>query len=242
MTHAAIEIGREAPARASQFQVSDLVQTSTDEWPGRRAAVVVAQGCPWSCTYCHVPQLQDVALPGQLAWDTVMAHLRRGDGEAWSVVFSGGEPTRQLALVPAMREVRELGLSVGLHTAGAYPARLHDVLPHVDWVALDIKAMPEGYCDITTKPSSGSKAWESLDTAIAWGGPLEVRLTVDPTTHTREAVLSVIQRVRAMGGPTPVLQEARAAGTTEEFRAALAGRRLTDVLNPADLEGVTVRY
>ena len=68
-----------------------------------------------------------------------------------------------------------------------------------------------------------------------------MRLTVDPTTHTRESVLSVIKRVQAMGGPTPVLQEARGEGTSEEFQRALGSQLMTSVLGASDLEGLVVR-
>ena len=44
-----------------------------------------------------------------------------------------------------------------------------------------------------------------------------------------------------MGGPTPVLQEARAEGTSEEFQHALGRQRLVDVLCASDLEGLVVR-
>lgn len=241
MSQVALAFGREDQVVASDLQVSSLVPFTTAEWRGVRCAVVSAQGCPWRCSYCFEPDLQDALSPGAMSWETVSTHLTSRRSEIEAVVFSGGEPTRQLALIPAMREVKDLGLRVGLQTAGAFPGRLHEALPLVDWLALDIKAMPEGYADITTKPASGQKAWASLDLAIAWGGPLEVRLTVDPTTHTRESVLAVARRVKAMGGPAIVLQEASAAGCTPEYRAALAGRRIGDVLTASDLAQFEVR-
>lgn len=240
MTHMAMAVGRDGEVPAADFHVARIEPMDTSEWPWKRAVAVLAQGCPWSCTYCQVPDLQDCDVPGRMPWRDVMTHLGAKAKFLDAVVFSGGEPTRQLALVSAMREARSLGLGVGLHTAGAFPARLHDALKDVDWLALDIKAMPEGYHDITGKHSAGARAWASLDIAIAWGGPLEVRVTVDPTTHTREAVLSVIHRVRAVGGPMPILQEASHAGTSVEFRAALGGRGLVDVMGP-DLDGLVVR-
>ncbi len=241
MSQVAVAFGRDDQVVASNFQVSDLVPFTTAEWRGVRSAVVSAQGCPWRCSYCFGADLQDALAPGAMPWESVMAHLTSRVAEVEAVVFSGGEPTRQLALVPAMQQVKDLGLRVGLQSAGAYPGRLHEALPLVDWLALDVKAMPEGYADITTKPASGQKAWASLDIAIAWGGPLEVRLTVDPTTHTREGVLAVARRVKAMGGPAIVLQEASGVGCTDEYRAALAGRRIGDVLTASDLAQFEVR-
>jgi pyruvate formate lyase activating enzyme len=62
----------------------------------------------------------------------------------------------QRALIPAMRMVRALGFLVGLHTGGAYPGLLARALPHVDWVGLDIKALPSGYAQVTGRAPSRS--------------------------------------------------------------------------------------
>jgi pyruvate formate lyase activating enzyme len=241
MSHVAMLFGLGTEVLADELQIAGFEPFSSVDWPGKLVATVFAQGCPWQCTYCHNTQMQDSQVPGTVEWSTVLAHLASRTGKLDGIVFSGGEPTRQAALVPAMQQARALGFGVGLHTAGAYPARLREALPFVDWLGLDIKAMPEGYQDITGKQASGAKAWQALEIALEWGGELEVRLTVDPTTHTRDGVLSIVRRVQAMGGPTPVLQEARGDGTSEEFQHALGGQVLTSVLSGPDLEGLTVR-
>ena len=38
-----------------------------------------------------------------------------------AVVFSGGEPLMQDAIVPLAEFVREVGLAIGIHTNGCYP-------------------------------------------------------------------------------------------------------------------------
>ena len=221
MSHVAMLFGNDTEVLADEFQIAGFERFSTVDWPGKLVAAVFAQGCPWRCSYCHNASMQDSQVAGAVEWSTVLAHLAHRVGQLDGVVFSGGEPTRQAALIPAMQQVRSLGF--------------------VDWLGLDIKAMPEGYQDVTGKGAAGLKAWQSLEIALEWGGDLEVRLTVDPTTHTRESVLSVIKRVKAMGGPTPVLQEARAEGTSEEFQRALGRQRLVNVLSGSDLEGLVVR-
>jgi pyruvate formate lyase activating enzyme len=241
MSHVAMLFGSDTEVLADQLEIAGFEPFSTVDWPGKLVATVFAQGCPWQCTYCHNSAMQDSRTPGLVQWSTVLAHLANRSGQLDGVVFSGGEPTRQGALIPAMQQARSLGFGVGLHTAGAYPARFREALDFADWVGLDIKAMPEGYEDITGKSVSGAKAWESLKIALEWGGDLEVRLTVDPTTHTRDSVLSVVRRVQAMGGPAPVLQEARGEGTSEEFQHALGAQLITSVLSAADLEGLVVR-
>ncbi len=157
------------------------------------------------------------------------------------MVFSGGEPTAQRDLIPVMQEAARLGFGVGLHSAGAYPGRLRDALRYADWLGLDIKALPEGYAEVTGRSAAGAKAWESLAIALDWGGDLEVRLTVDPTHHTRDTVWAIVNRVTAMGGPMPILQEARPDGTAEAYQRELGGRTLRHVMTAGDLAELVVR-
>lgn len=222
-------------------RVAGLVRFSTVDWPGRLAAVVFLQGCPWRCTYCHNPALLDPRAPGALAWGDVLAFLRSRVGLLDGVVLSGGEPTLHPRLPDAIGQVRELGLGVGLHTGGAWPARLARVLPLVDWVGLDVKHVPGRYADVTGAGPSGAAAWESLRLAVASGVDLEVRTTVDPTVHTRDDVAALARRCAELGAPAPVLQEARPTGARPAYAAALAGRRLTDVVAAGDLPGLRRR-
>jgi pyruvate formate lyase activating enzyme len=116
----------------------------------------------------------------QIPWTDITAFLGRRRGLLDAVVFSGGEPTLQSALPDAARQVRALGFKIGLHTAGSYPRRLAALLPLVDWVALDIKALPHDYSAVTGVPGSGRRAWDSLRILQGSGVAFEVRTTVMP--------------------------------------------------------------
>lgn len=226
---------------ADDFRIGGFEPFSTVDWPDKLVATVFAQGCPWRCTYCHNPESQPLRAPGAVAWAKVAAHLGTRIGKLDGVVFSGGEPTAQRALIPAMSAAAAMGFGVGLHSAGAYPQRLREALGHADWLGLDVKALPEGYEDVTGRSASGAKAWESLAIALDWGGDLEVRLTVDPTHHTRDEVWAIVNRVGAMGGPAPILQEARPDGTSEAYQRELGGRGLRHVMTQGDLAELVVR-
>ncbi|MCW5953832.1 MAG: anaerobic ribonucleoside-triphosphate reductase activating protein, partial [Propionibacteriaceae bacterium] len=207
-----------------------MTRLSTCDWPGKLAATVFLQGCPWRCTYCHNPALLDPTAPGQVPWQQVRELLARRRGLLDGLVFSGGEPTRQPGLPAAMDEVREQGFGVGLHTGGAYPRRLAALLPLVAWVGLDVKALPEQYQRITGVPRSGSAALESLRLVVASGVDHEVRITVDPTVHSAGHVEELVGLIRREGARQVVLQEARPDGTRPEYAEALAGRRFGSVL------------
>lgn len=226
---------------AHDLVIGGLEPFSMVDWPGHLSATLFLQGCPWRCTYCHNPALQDPRAGGGVSWAAVAHILESRLGQLDAVVFSGGEPTRQAAIVPAMQQAREWGYHVGLHTAGAFPARLARVLPHVDWVGLDIKANPHEYGDITGVMASGEKAWQSLAMVQDAGVDYEVRITVDPTVHRRESILSLVDALAARGVDAPVLQEVRPDGAPTEFAERLAGRRLTDVVPAGDLPALQRR-
>jgi pyruvate formate lyase activating enzyme len=210
---------------ADSLQIAGLTPLSTCDWPGRLVATAFLQGCPWSCTYCHNPALIDARTPGVVPWSAVRELLARRRGLLDGVVFSGGEPTRQTGLPDAMRQVRELGFGVGLHTGGAYPRRLAAVLPLVDWVGFDVKAPADRYPQVTGVASSAGPASRSLLLALAAGIPLQVRTTVDPTVLSTDDVARLRTAMADLGIRDHVLQEVRAQGTRPEYAAALAERR-----------------
>lgn len=195
-------------------RVGGLVEFSTLDYPGHLSAVVFVQGCPWHCGYCHNPHLQPRENAGA-HWTRVRTLLERRVGLVDSVVFSGGEPTADPALADAMREVRGMGYDIALHTAGIYPRRLEQVLPLVDWVALDVKAPFDHYGAVTGVSGSGEQARESVRIVLASGIDYEMRTTFDPGWLTEFDVRVVAHSLADRGVRNFALQEFRAAGCTD---------------------------
>lgn len=218
MSLGAIQGARRSDPR--ELAIAGLTRMSTCDWPGKLVATVFLQGCPWRCTYCHNVELLDTTAPGQVSWESVLAFLDRRRGLLDGVVFSGGEPTRQEGLLEAMRAVRERGFEAGIHTAGGYPRRLGEALPLLDWVGLDIKALPSRYPEITGVEASAARALESLGLVLASGVRHEVRITVDPAVHTREHLVELVYGLLGQGAEHVVLQEARTLGTRAGFEPA----------------------
>lgn len=159
------------------LRIGGLTPLTTLDFPGRLAAVVFCQGCPWRCGYCHNRHLIPVAAPAAMRWNEVLAFLERRRGLLDGVVFSGGEPTLQAALPEALRQVRALGFETALHTGGMYPERLAGALPLLDWVGLDIKAPAQRYPAITGASGSAERVARSLDLLLASGVAHECRTT-----------------------------------------------------------------
>lgn len=213
------------PSTADGLEISGLVPLSTCDWPDRLVATLFLQGCPWRCTYCHNPGLIDSRTPGRVPWSEVAALLDRRAGLLDGVVFSGGEPTRQEGLVDACRRVRAAGFGVGLHTGGAYPRRLAALLPHLDWVGLDIKAPPGRYEAITGVPASARAAFRSLALVLAAGVEVQVRTTVDPTVLEAPDVEELSALLVGLGVRDHVLQEVRSTGVRPGYARELARLR-----------------
>nr|WP_208388389.1 anaerobic ribonucleoside-triphosphate reductase activating protein [Microbacterium halimionae] len=221
------------------MRIAGLSRFSSVDWPGKLVATLFLQGCPWDCFYCHNPELISPRRAGRISWQSVHGFLETRQGLLDGVVFSGGEPTMQRALIPALQQARALGFAVGLHSGGAYPARLADALPLIDWIGLDIKARRDDYSDTTGRNRSGDNAWRSLDTVVAasrgrsgTAQPLEyeVRTTVHPAALDESALRLLADDVAASGADTWMLQHYRPVGVRAE--------RVTVATAPYDLESV----
>ena len=207
----------------SSLVLAGVAPFSSCDWPGRLVATVFVAGCPWRCGYCHNPGLQ-ARDAGQLSWPAVRNMLAARVGFLDGVVFSGGEPTLAPQLADWMRDARQLGLAIGLHTAGIYPQRLAALKGLVDWIGLDIKAAPGGVDAVTDVPGSESRMWQALDIALEMGSDcgttLECRTTLDPRVMTADSLHRLAATLQAKGVTHAALQQGRDAKGQPLFDAA----------------------
>ena len=208
-------MSRSAP-QADQLRIGGLTPLTTVDYPGELAAVVYCQGCPWRCRYCHNRHLLDADGGEPLSWSEIVTFLEARRGLLDAVVFSGGEPTAQAPLAKALAQARALGFKTGLHTGGPYPERLEALLPLLDWIALDVKALPEDYPLVTGVPGSGDKAWRSLELLVAAGAPLEVRTTPMPGLDDPAYLGALMKRLAVVGVERYALQQCRQVDVLEQ--------------------------
>ncbi|MCX7868569.1 MAG: anaerobic ribonucleoside-triphosphate reductase activating protein [Terrimicrobiaceae bacterium] len=179
---------------------------TTVDFPGRLAAVVFCQGCPWACPYCHNAHLRPF-VPGRIAWETIREFLGERRGFLDGVVFGGGEPTAQPALAAAMREVSAMGYAIGLHTAGMFPERLRTLLPLLEWVGLDIKApLDARYDRVAGRAGSARLVRRSLELTLASGVRLQLRTTVDTELLSPADLEDISRGLESLGAPPTVWQ------------------------------------
>ncbi|MES2017611.1 MAG: anaerobic ribonucleoside-triphosphate reductase activating protein [Pseudomonadota bacterium] len=196
---------------AAALRVGGIVPFTATDFPGKFAAVVFVQGCPWRCGYCHNPHLQP-RNRGAHAWSEVTSLLKRRAGLLDGVVFSGGEPTIDPALPDAIAEVRAMGMAVGLHTACIYPRRLEQVLPMLDWVGFDIKAPFARYDAVTGIAGSGEPARQCLELIVASGVAHECRTTLHPALLDESEVEDMADMLAGAGVRNYAVQLFRSTG------------------------------
>lgn len=124
---------------------------------GCRQVFLRLAGCNLDCGYCDTPfapqpncRIEDgpgsgnfISLKNPLALDTLIATLHGWIGQRpgihHSISLTGGEPLHQAAVLgewlPALREL----LPTYLETNGTLPQALEPLLPHLDWIAMDVK-------------------------------------------------------------------------------------------------------
>ncbi len=199
--------------RKKSYSPDDLViggytPLTTIDYPGELAAVLFLQGCPWRCGYCQNADLLPRRQAARMSWSQVRQHLESRRGLVDAVVFSGGEPTIQKALPAAIDAVHELGYKAGLHSAGVCPDRLRSLLPRIDWIGLDVKALPEDYAAVTGgSRSAARRAWDSVDEVLDSGVRHEFRTTLHPLLLDDERLLALGQRLAERGARRFVIQD-----------------------------------
>jgi pyruvate formate lyase activating enzyme len=174
-----------------RLPVAGLTPMTTLDYPDHLACVVFLQGCPLRCGYCHNPGMLEPrrAEPGE--WAEVEAFLTRRQGLLDGIVFSGGEPTLHADLPAAVARAQALGFKTGLHTAGVYPRRLAETLPHLAWVGLDVKGPAARFDVIVGRPGLAAAHAESLELLLRSGIAFECRTTV----HWRDLDLESLRRL-----------------------------------------------
>ncbi|MCP5326807.1 MAG: anaerobic ribonucleoside-triphosphate reductase activating protein [Oceanospirillaceae bacterium] len=188
------------------LRIGGLTPLTTLDYPGHLASVVFLQGCAWRCRYCHNPELMDAGAPTEIDWADVlhMLHERREFIDA--VVFSGGEPLLQNGLEDAIAEVKAMGLKVALHTSGMVVKRFAQLLPQLDWVALDIKHLPAQTDLVTQVEDSGHANWAALTRLLVSETPYEVRTTAHPQLISADGIMRLALTLQGMGVENYALQ------------------------------------
>ena len=171
-----------------------LEKPSMVDYPKKFAAVFFTSGCNFTCGFCHNATLMGKKQVG-LKWDKLEAAcLKFKKNWVNGAVITGGEPTLSHELPELIQLLKRYGFSVKLDTNGSNPHTLAEVLPMVDYVAMDVKTGLSDYCDLVRFPDIG-KIRESIALIKAEAKDYEFRTTVIESLHTNELMDEVAEAI-----------------------------------------------
>lgn len=218
------------------LNVGGFVPFSCCDFPGNLSAVVFCQGCVLRCRYCQNPHLREFKSSPGISFEDICRFLLTRRGLLDAVVFSGGEPLFQKGILEAITLVREMGFKVGLHTSGASSKLLEPLLPKLNWIGLDIKALQSDYRCITLEENSGVEAFNSLELLLESGLDYEVRTTFHSLLSTEEKSFQLAEELKSMGVKNYALQIFRGKGCEDaELCGSFAGMSNSTIKRIAEL-------
>ncbi|MCW4007476.1 MAG: anaerobic ribonucleoside-triphosphate reductase activating protein [Candidatus Bathyarchaeota archaeon] len=185
------------------MKFSGLQKLSLIDYPNKIASVLFTPGCNLRCPFCHNWRIVVDPKPPFLQEAVALELLESRKKYVDAVVVTGGEPTMHSELPKFLAKLKERGFEVKLDTNGFYPEVLEECLPHVDYVALDVKTSLEKYRQLGTQDTAGlMRTIEILKTGKV---PYEFRTTVVPELVTAADVERIGEMVK--GAKTYALQQ-----------------------------------
>lgn len=148
-------------------------------------------------------------------WVDVIRHLELRSDCIDGVAVTGGEPTDDPDLPSLLAALKEAGAAVKLDTNGANPQVLAMLIAEglVDAVALDVKAVPARYAEVSGARDAASKVLECAGMLIGSSVEHEFRTTMFPGVVDLQDAPKIARRLR--GGRLYVLQQYRPAATLD---------------------------
>ena len=186
------------------MHIAGLVKNSLVDFPGYISAVVFVPGCNMDCWYCHNKHLWKS--PDNIELGEIYSFLEKHRGFLDGIVISGGEPTLQEGLKQFIEEVKSRGYRIKLDTNGTKPEIVEELLPMIDYVAMDVKA-PEGAIrKVVSYDMDETPIWKTADLLIEKAPDYEFRTTVMPLLDM-EDMENIAKRIK--GAKRYALQQYR---------------------------------
>ena len=178
------------------MKIGGLNKLTTQDFPEHLACIIFTKGCNFNCSYCYNRDLVDNKAE-TIDEDYVMAYLYKRRKILDGVVISGGEPTIWDDLIPFIKKVKEFKLDIKLDTNGYNPAMLKEILDNnlVDYIAMDIKAIPDKYMKVIKKKIDFNKILESIDLIKKSNIKYEFRTTIMKGVHDKKDIIKILKLI-----------------------------------------------
>ena len=178
------------------MKIGGLNKLTTQDFPEHLACIIFTKGCNFNCSYCYNRDLVDNKAE-TIDEDYVMAYLYKRRKILDGVVISGGEPTIWDDLIPFIKKVKEFKLDIKLDTNGYNPAMLKELIDNnlVDYIAMDIKAIPDKYLKVINKKIDFNKILESIDLIKKSNIKYEFRTTIMKDVHDKKDIIKILKLI-----------------------------------------------
>ena len=178
------------------MKIGGLNKLTTQDFPEHLACIIFTKGCNFNCSYCYNRDLVDNKAE-TIDEDYVMAYLYKRRKILDGVVISGGEPTIWDDLIPFIKKVKEFKLDIKLDTNGYNPTMLKEILDNnlVDYIAMDIKAIPDKYMKVINKKIDFNKILESIDLIKKSNIKYEFRTTIMKGVHDKKDIIKILKLI-----------------------------------------------
>ena len=222
-----------------------LQKTTLLDYPGYVACILFTRGCNMKCPFCHNKSL----LTGnQQKPINFWGFLEKRKGILDGVVISGGEPLLH-ETEDVLSRIKDMGYRIKLDTNGTSPEKLERLIKNgfVDYVAMDVKHIPEKYNLATGVNTDMTAIQRSMDLLMSGPVDYEFRTTVVRGIHTGADIVKLAEWIKdakhyylqQYRNPKILCDESLSAFSDEEMIAIL---KVVQTVNPnAELRGVEMR-
>ncbi len=176
--------------------IGGLQKTSLIDYPGKISSLIFIAGCNLKCPYCH----NSILVKGGFIpykQDAIINFLKERTNLIEGVVISGGEPTLYAKLEELCLQIKNLGYPIKLDTNGTNPDKIENLLKKklIDYLAMDIKTVPNLYAPIFQKKAEPEKIIESIKLIKTAQIPYEFRTTCSKKIITADIMKKIAQLI-----------------------------------------------
>lgn len=192
--------------------IGGIQKTSLIDFASKISCVLFTAGCNFDCPYCHNPELVNAPFT-PIAQEEIFAFLEKRQSLLDGVVITGGEPTLHKDLPAFCEKIKSLGFLLKLDTNGSRPEILRSLIKNrqVDYIAMDVKTLPDHYFPDIAQHTSAETILESIHLIRNSGISHEFRTTCVKPFVTADIIQKIAHLIH--GADLFVLQQAAIGDT-----------------------------